>query len=161
MRDIVLYAACCSEGAEHDVAYHLMACALREEYGIESLPEIARGKRGKPFFPEWPTIHFNISHSHGAAVAVFHDHSIGIDIEKLRPAPKRLSAGLDDLSFFRMWTAKEAAVKRRGGSIAEVLCGEFAADPLCSTMEDLLPGWIVTVCPSVDAPIRIVCLGEK
>lgn len=153
--DIVVYAALCEGENEHETARRLLALALRREYGIETLPPFALGEKGKPYFPDYPEIHFNISHSHGAAVAAVHDKSIGIDIEKLRPAPKKLSAGMEDAVFFRQWTAKEATIKRCGGSIAVVLRQEIRPDPLCCTLDDLLPGWIITVCPSENAPMRL------
>ena len=60
---------------------------------------------------------------------------------------------MTDEEFFRLWTAREATVKRRGQGIAALMRGE-APDPLCRCLPDLLPGWVVTVCPSVDAPVR-------
>ena len=78
---------------------------------------------------------------------------IGVDIERLRTPPKHLGRGREPAEFFRWWTAREATVKRRGQGIAALMRGE-APDPLCRCLPDLLPGWVVTVCPSVDAPVR-------
>lgn len=158
--DVVIYGTLCAEGGEHDAAYRLLKEALFREFGMDTVPDIARESGGKPFFPDFPELHFNISHSHGAAVVVLHDNSIGIDVEKLRPAPKRLSAGKADEEFFRSWTAQEATVKRRGGSIAAVLRGRIEIDPLCRVYDDILPGYFVSVCPSSDAPVRIEKAGE-
>ena len=161
MMEIILYGMLCANGTEHDCAYKLLAMALRKEFGIKSMPMIAWETGGKPFFPGIRDLYFNISHSHGAVVVALHDKPVGVDVEKLRPAPKRLSAGMDDRDFFRRWTKMEATVKKRGGSIAAILRHEVEGDPLCRTLEDVLPGWIVTVCPAEECGIRCEVAGEE
>ena len=76
-------------------------------------------------------------------------------MEKIRPAPKHLSAGLTDEAFFRLWTAKEATIKRQGLGIGALL-QPFTPDPLCRCVEDLLEGYLITVCPSEAAEIQAV-----
>lgn len=152
---LAVYAALCPEGAEHDLAYRLLALAAERELGLHPLPEIAREVGGKPFFPGCPEICFNLSHSHGAAVCALHDKPVGIDVEKLRPAPKRLASGMENEAFFRLWTAKEATVKRWGQGIGALL-RPLEPDPLCLCVEGLLEGYVVTVCPSEDTEIRAV-----
>ena len=151
--DIIAYAALGEAGGEHALAYRLLAAALERELGLPALPEIAREPGGKPYFPGRPDICFNLSHSHGAAVCALHDKPVGIDVEKLRPAPRRLAGDLGDEAFFRLWTAKEATIKRRGQSAAALL-QPMEPEGLCRCLEGLLEGYIVTVCPSEDAPIR-------
>ena len=77
----------------------LLAEALARERGLTGLPAIAAGANGKPFFPDRPDLQFNLSHSHGAAVCALHHLPIGVDVERLRPAPRRLSRGMDDGDF--------------------------------------------------------------
>ena len=158
--NIVVYGTLCTKGEEHDAAYRLLKEALFREFGMAFLPNIDREQGGKPFFPDFPEIHFNISHSNGAAVVALHDNAIGIDVEKLRPAPKRLSAGKTDEEFFRLWTAQEATVKRRGGSIIAVLRGSVEIDSRCQVYDDILPGYFIAVCPSSDAPVFVKKMGE-
>lgn len=157
--ELTVYAAYCAKGTEHDAAYQLLALALERELGISELPAIAREEGGKPYFPACPKICFNLSHSHGAVVCALHDKPVGIDVEKVRPAPRRLAAGMDDEAFFRLWTAKEATIKRAGQSVARLL-RPFAPDPLCQTLEGLLDDYIVTVCPSEAAAVRMVQYRE-
>lgn len=159
--NIVIYGTLCAEGEERCAAYRLLKQAVSREFGMDALPVIARGEGGKPFFPHRPEICFNISHSHGATVVALHDKDIGIDVEKLRPAPKRLSKGKSDEEFFRSWTAMEATVKRQGGSIAAILRREIEIDPLCRVYENVLPGYYVAVSPSYDADIRIENIREE
>lgn len=153
--DLIVYAARCGPGADHDTAHWLLKRALEQELKVPMLPPIARGPCGKPYFPDRPDICFNLSHSHGAAVCAVHDKPVGIDAEKLRPAPKRISAGMEAEAFFRLWTAKEATIKRDGAGIARLL-RPFTPDPLCRALDGVLDGYIITVCPSEDAPIKAV-----
>ena len=126
--DLIVYGSLGPEGAERTLAHLLLETALRRELGLETVPPIARGARGKPWFPDLPDLHFNLSHSHGAAVCALHHLPVGVDVEKLRSAPKRLAAGLGDEAFFRLW--------RR--------------------LDGFPPGWLVTVCPTEAGPVRTV-----
>ena len=144
---LFLYAAAGRKQTEHDMAYRLLALAVEKELGLRPLPEIAREAGGKPFFPA--------RHSRGAAVCALHNRPVGVDMEKIRPAPKHLSAGLTDEAFFRLWTAKEATIKRQGLGIGALL-QPFTPDPLCRCVEDLLEGYLITVCPSEAAEIQAV-----
>lgn len=155
--DIVLYGALGPEGQERRLAYVLLKQALVDVYGLAELPAVARCPGGKPWFPQYPQIHFNLSHTAGAAVCALHDQAVGVDVERLRPPPVHLARGMAAEPFFREWTAREAAVKRRGGS-ALALRGPFPPEPLCRPVENLLPGCVVAVCPSEPAPIRAVRL---
>lgn len=153
--DVLVYAAICAEGEEHACAYHLLSTVVQRVYGLSALPCIARERGGKPYFPDRPDICFNLSHSHGAVVCAVHNRPVGVDIEKFRSAPKRLAGGMEDRVFFYRWTAKEASVKREGKGIG-ALRRDFEADPLCQSSEELLPGWIVTVCPSEKVEVRFL-----
>ena len=52
-------------GAQTDSWQDLLAHILKTQYGISPLPELARTKEGKPYFPSLPALQFNISHSKG------------------------------------------------------------------------------------------------
>jgi len=153
--EVLIYAASGPEGGERALAYRLLAFALERELHLSPPPEIAREPGGKPFFPDRPDICFNLSHSRGAAVCALHDKPVGIDVEKLRPAPRRLAGDMGDEAFFRLWTAKEATIKRQGEGVGALL-RPLEPDPRCQCLEGLLAGYIVTVCPSEDAAFRTV-----
>lgn len=157
--DVLVYTALCPEGEEHSCVYQLLTTVVQQVYSLSALPDIAREDGGKPYFPVHPDICFNLSHSHGAVVCALHDRPVGVDIEKLRPAPKRLAGGMDDRAFFYRWTAKEASIKREGKGIGALL-RDFEPDPLCQSSEELLPGWIITVCPSEKAEVRFLRSDE-
>ena len=124
---------------KHDVgrntcaaAYLLLIEGLRQEYGITEPPLLAYGEHGKPYIVGRPDIHFNISHCSQAAICVLSDKPVGVDIEGFRryreslmrytmsDAEQRqiLQAQRPDVEFTRLWTMKEAVVKRSGEGIA-------------------------------------------
>ncbi|MDE6879883.1 MAG: hypothetical protein K2P20_00825 [Oscillospiraceae bacterium] len=153
--ELVVYGILCPPGREREAAYRLLELALERERGISPLPELARGVRGKPFFPSLSGVHFNLSHSRGAAVCALHDAPVGVDVERLRQAPRRLAAGMEDAAFFRLWTGREATIKREGRGV-EALLRPVAPDPLCRWLENFLPGYAAAVCPSRPEAPRLV-----
>ena len=88
---------------------------------IGEMPEWQYNEHGKPFIEGGP--HFSLSHcKEGIAVAV-DDEPIGIDIEHIRHADESLvqrtmneeeRQNMDDRTFTRLWTQKEAIVKAQG-----------------------------------------------
>lgn len=122
---------------EHQAGLELLAYSLRREYGLsfhDLSAQIQKGERGKPYLPDFPQIHFNISHSGSAAVCALGNQPLGIDVEQLRPArlgavrrmltdeeKRRLDACPEqdrDLEFFRIWTLKESYAKALGIGLA-------------------------------------------
>ena len=111
----------------HEAGRQLLAQLYREETG-ESLPEIRRTDRGKPYFPDsiW---RFSISHTPRHAFCVLSRNNVAIDAEeldrkiKLRLAEKILSPGEKaqfdaaenkEKALLTFWVLKEAAAKLTG-----------------------------------------------
>ena len=79
------------------------------------------GENGKPLSNEK---HFNISHKDDYLAFVIDEVPVGIDIEHIEPMKDRLADFIssdaekayikDDVSFFEIWTNKEALVKANG-----------------------------------------------
>ena len=113
----------------------------------------ARTHHGKPYLiprANGPHLEFSVSRSSNCCMlAVQLDHSIGIDVEKVRDLPQAIdivrsyftpaeSKALSDLrgaarrdAFFALWTHKEATVKGLGISLAAYLGRiEFDLDPI-------------------------------
>lgn len=117
-------------GTGHEEGRKLLADMYRRRTG-EDLPEILKGKRGKPYFAEgdW---HFSISHTKHYVFCVLDRQPVGIDAEeldrdiKLSLADKILSPS-EKAQFHKaidkkralltFWVLKEAAGKLSGEGI--------------------------------------------
>lgn len=182
---------------EHKAGRLLLKAGLNDLYGFKldyretnDIDELlAFKKRGKPYLKDYPDIFFNISHSKGLIVCAFDDHAVGVDTELLAHFSdifiKRIFSESEikmlyeqgqtiDLKrewFYRLWTLKEAFVKRNGQGVASDLKGfyfsfDFSSMPLkirCSErsvscfQEKLPSGHIVSLCYTKDkAPVTLV-----
>ena len=131
-------------------AYALLRRAMYDRCGWEALPEISFGAHGKPYFPSCPDVFFSLSHSRGVVLLAVHDHSIGVDIERLRPVSERMRTRFhasDEAAFWQDWVQRESCCKRRGISAVALRGGEvpplpnervFAFSPL--------PNYVAGVC---------------
>lgn len=114
-------------------AYLILCLALRQKYGWKELPEVALSQLGKPYFPECPDVHFNISHSSGAVLVGVSDQEIGVDIERVRPVGQRMMVRLAHVTteeaFFQSWVRREARAKRSGDGIGTIMRSESPLRP--------------------------------
>lgn len=94
--------------------------------------KLEKGIYGKPFFPDRPDLHFNISHGGGWAVCALSSVPCGIDIQDVRPirSPRLLERTMDEAEqeqikvsscpereFARLWAYKESCLKLTGEGI--------------------------------------------
>ena len=115
------------------------------EMGVEEPDEVCMNEFEKPFYKEYPEIHFSLSHSGVMAMCVISDRPVGCDVEKIRERDldiaKRFftseeydlikSQKTDELQtkmFFRIWTLKESFVKCIGTGLSTPL-NEFSIIP--------------------------------
>ena len=111
-------------------AYEMLRRTMQDHFGWEALPEISFGAHGKPYFTSCPDVFFSLSHSRSAVLLAVHDHSIGVDIERLRPVSERMRTRFhasDEAAFWQDWVQRESCCKRRGIS-AVALRGRLMAD---------------------------------
>ena len=149
-------------------AYLILRMALREKYGLRDLPVIALSDAGKPYFPEYPDIHFNLSHTSGAVLVGLSDQAIGVDIEKIRPVGQRAMRRLADASterdFFQSWVRREARVKRCGISVTTMMRSESPLQYGEYYHElDTFPGYVAGVATrsrEAPGPVRKYMLDE-
>ena len=90
------------------------------------------GTNGKPLLHGAPE--FNLSHSGAVALFALAAFPVGVDIERIRPVDRGVAelvfsaseleewgaAGRHEAIFYRGWTRKEAVLKARGGTLAEM-----------------------------------------
>ena len=143
--------------AETLCAYALLRRALHDRYGWEKLPEISRGAHGKPYFAAYPDVCFSLSHSHGAVLLAVHDHSIGADIERLRPVSEQMRARFqasDDVSFWQLWVQRESRCKRAGISAVALRDREVPSFPNERVFAlEPFPDYTGSVCTCSDADV--------
>ena len=65
-------------------AYELLRLGAAEFWGMEELPPLERGERGKPWMPQLPNRHFNLSHSGTLALCALSAQPVGVDIQVVR-----------------------------------------------------------------------------
>lgn len=125
---------------EHTLGRKLLIRGLEDLYRLkipfEETDSILRiDPNGKPCLADYPDICFNISHCDGLAACGFHHRPIGIDAELPGYFPEVLidralseqekdflrTAGttlpLKQEWFYRLWTLKEAYVKKSGAGV--------------------------------------------
>lgn len=111
-----------ARGRQFLLSRALLAFALEETLG--TVPALAKtAAAGQPYFPERPGLFLSLSHTEGAALLALSDAPVGVDIERVRPIPPRLGrdfAGREE-TFWRRWTAAEAAAKRDGRGAGALL----------------------------------------
>lgn len=131
-------------------AYMILRRALREQYQWQEIPPMDWDFRQKPFFPDFPKVQFNLSHTRGAVLAAVSDQPVGADIEQIRPvsslARQRLAGTVDEEAFFHSWVRREAIGKWQGTGV-----WPHEQEPVCPPESqffflDTFPGYAAGVC---------------
>ena len=152
---------------EHELGRALLIKGLDDLYGLKYSAEdeatlISAGPSGKPYLHDHPDIFFNITHASGLVACAFHSDPVGIDVElpgyfpevligrALTESEKAilLSCSHDERlrqeCFWRLWTLKEAYVKRSGvGVDSDLNAFSFSFDP--------------SIVPETTSPVEIGC----
>ena len=149
-------------------AYLILRRALWEQYRWRDLPKIQTAALGKPFFPDHPDIHFNLSHTAGAVLVALSDRPVGVDIERIRSVSQRAMRRLADVgterAFFESWVRREARAKRSGAGVGTMRSSEEPLQPGEQFyLLDAFPGYIAGVATrggGPPSPIRRYTLEE-
>ena len=122
----------------------LLEYAARIHWDLTPPLQLERTDRGKPFFPDHPELHFNISHSGTFIVCALSNTPVGVDIQVHRPS---CTAFLDRLcsdeerawllarqdspaAFARLWTMKESRCKWSGQGLTRPISNIVVPLPL-------------------------------
>ena len=142
------------------MAFILLQRALREEFGIAEVPEFAFGERGKPYLPDFPDIHFNLSHCPQAVACAVARHPVGVDVERIRPYNDRLARYIASDAEYRaitshpspaeafaaLWTRKEACCKLSGQGIpGQEKLRSLLTPPPCRLTTAIHPTYAITL----------------
>lgn len=185
---------------EGRLGLRLLVHGLEYLYGIHISEEnikmqLSREEHGKPRLTDHPRIHFNITHCPGLVACAFDSGPIGVDAELPGYFPpilikralaetekdiltaKGTTPELKQEWFYRLWTLKEAYVKKSGQGVDTDLtafffsfAGEgenitvFCSDPLVSCYQTRLEqGHILSLCsekaesPKETPPSLVMC----
>ena len=140
-------------------AYGALHLALHQQYDFFGFPPIAIAEGGKPYFPDYPHIQFNLSHTDGAVVCALSSAPVGIDLERSRPPADTVlhyyhfTEGRD---FWEMWVHREAIAKYHGRGFAALAHWDAAleCDVACRPLE-LLDGYYAALATAFPCPCVI------
>ena len=141
-------------------AYGLLRLALWETWGWRELPALALTERGKPVFSAYPTVTFNVSHTEGGVLVGLGRSPIGVDLERRRPANKRVQHRLEATgqtleAYYNDWVRYEASVKQKGTGVRPHHDPAEGAELI-----QLLPGFSAAVCGEPVTELRQLTLEE-
>jgi len=139
-------------------SYLILAGLLRTGFGIEEF-RMEVGEHGKPFLPDYPDIHFNISHCRQAVAVAVSDRPVGIDVESFRhfgdglldkamngsEKAQILASAAPEEAFAAFWTRKEAVFKLIGTGITDDLHGILSDRTSTDTVINRDKGYAVSV----------------
>lgn len=153
-----------------EIGYDFVFKIAKDEYGLKEPPTLSLSENGKPYFKDLPDFHFNISHSKNLLAIAFSNAPVGVDIEKHREINLRIAERYfcetekqyvnDPVSFFYVWTRKEAYLKKSGDGIKKRL-DSFCVlnDPKIKTYT--FEGFTLSVCSKASAEFKILANTQK
>ena len=102
-----------------------------------------QGEHGKPYLPDDPQVHFNLSHSGNRVMCAVSAYACGCDVEQISHKKKQIDmvirclaeseqrlAAVSVVHFYRIWTLKESILKLSGeGIVIPLNSFEVSLDP--------------------------------
>ena len=99
---------------------------LKRMLNVKKL-DITYGTNGKPYIAN-SNKYFSISHANNLTIIIVMDKPVGIDMELIREYDHKLlkylniNDDLDNESFFKEWTKREAYIKLHDYSLKDITC---------------------------------------
>ncbi len=131
--------------------------------------------KGKPYLVEYPKTYFNVSHTDGLVAVAVSDSEVGVDAEAIRDIDLRLCQRFFSRSeqdfvmakeegrlerFYRVWTRKEAYVKRSGDGLTMSLQSFSTVGPDDGELTTFtVGGYTVSVCG--DSELTVISSAES
>lgn len=142
----------------------LQTALLRAGYGEFCGAPLLKTENGKPYLSAPNAPRFNLSHTEGLVLAAVGKQEVGIDAERRRP--RKIGALLARLTeeerqedFYELWTAKEAYIKFRGGTIAGMLPSLVFKRGVLYESGAPAEGWLEYA--EIEGCTVCVCLGQR
>ncbi len=136
---------------QHTAAYELLDAAV-SFLGL-TCGRIEKTERGKPYFPDQPSLFFSLSHTDGYVVCAVGDEPCGVDIEAEREISEKIRdrflGGASAEEAVRRWTERESYGKLEGRGF---FAGDIPDDAQFITYDEL-KGFLVTLCVMGDTEV--------
>lgn len=127
-----------ADAQRHLLGELLARYAIEQMTGLRPNGSFALGEKGKPHPEGINGIHFNVSHSGEWVVVAVSDHTVGVDVERIRKVPEGVAerffsepekqwlfSSPDESEkahrFFTLWTLKESFLKAIGKGLTKSL----------------------------------------
>lgn len=158
----------------------LLSHAAAQVWGLSPLPQCSTHPGGKPFFPDHPSRHFNLSHSGRYALCAVGECPVGVDIQIIKTTfreglPHRVCSPEQLLwleqqhhrwrGFARLWSMKESRVKWDGSGLTHPIRDISIPTPVGDASLYFLDGlwfrlfsgtdWEACVCAALPPPETI------
>ena len=114
-------------------------------YAVGGDVSVARTPEGKPYLPDAPDFHFNLTHSGDFTAIAYGSSPVGVDIERIRPdgirpgiaqrffTPAEREFASTPEKFYQVWSMKESYLKFLGTGLAYPLqTFDVLSEPLAS-----------------------------
>ena len=146
------------------LAFVLLRIGLREEYSVSHIPEIAADDMKKPYFLNYPRIHFNLSHCKTGVACAINDTPVGIDIQHYAQYHENVARRMmtqkefsvcngNGAEFTRIWSLKESYGKYLGCGIQYDMAKHEVLDSSISRSY-IFHDFVLSV--SADAELKLV-----